>query len=301
MTLIQQTFDITSIPSYLEEGSYKIFLANKRYHELHIIRISVLVSYVQPLRQSDQFRMAGPQLHLLTLPCEIRRTIYGFYYPVAKQIKVTPGPFSGKTTRENFKTCRLSSEAIILMRVCRQINDEVTAILYGTNAFYMLFEPREPITFYLYRKSRPWLHGLRSSTKQMVKKLNVHVELPMDRSFIPRLISGVSVFPTLEIRIAQDWDTFGTAQRKSQYGEVMKNMREICDGVMKMRGSARTTWNDMGAFATRMEFYALNIIGTIDEVARQKGSDGRWTVSGDEWTQRKNRHGNHTRGSTLSW
>ena len=231
--------------------------------------------------------MASPHFYLLRLPCEIRRLIYESFYPVAKHIKLTSGPVSEEMTHEAFTTCQLSSEAINLMRVCRQINDETTAILYGTNTFSMV--PSESLTLHPHQISLRWLHDLRSSTKRMVKKLDIHVELPMNRSHITDSISGVSIFPILEIRIVQNWITFEKKRIIFNRKELVKNMTDICDGVMKMRNTAQTTWNDMGDFSVRMDFFSLGIIQTFGEIQRENDVAGRWTVSGDEWNQRKTR------------
>ena len=229
--------------------------------------------------------MASPHFYLLRLPCEIRRIVYESFYPVAKHIKLTSGPVSEEMTHEAFTICRLSSEAINLMRVCRQINDETTAILYGTNTFSIV--PSESLTLHPRRNSLRWLHDLRSSTKRMVKKLDIHAELPMNRSYTTYLISGVSIFPTLEIRVVQKHLKVEQGRIRLNTEELRKNMTEICDGVMKMRGSAPTTWNDMGSFLTQMAFFTLNIIGTTSELLGEDDDASRWTVTGDEWTQRK--------------
>ncbi|CAF9907687.1 MAG: hypothetical protein HETSPECPRED_007230 [Heterodermia speciosa] len=235
--------------------------------------------------------MASPCFYLLGLPYDIRCQIYETFYPVAKHIKITSGPVSEETAHKDSTICRLSPEAINLMRVCRQINDEITVILYGTNTFFMV--PGEPLPVHPSQNSLRWLHDLRSSTKQMVKKLDIHVGLRMNRSSITEFVSGVSNFPTLEIRVVPEL-------RLSE-----KEMREICDGVMEMRGSAQTTWNSMGCILTAVKFYFLNIIGTTGEILRKSGGGSRWTVggevlrrgegadrwtvSGDEWTQNKMR------------
>ena len=229
--------------------------------------------------------MASPQFDLLKLPLDIRRLIYESYYPVAKHIKLTSGPVSEKMTHEDFTICRLPFEAINLMRVCRQINDEITAILYATNTFSMV--PSESLTLHLDQVSLRWLHDLRSSTKRMVKKLDIRVELPMNRSYITELISGVSLFPTLEIRVVQHLLELKEERMTINFEESMNNLTEICKGVMKARGSAQTTWNDMGHGMTKMDFLHLNIIGTIDEILKKGHDTCLWTVSGDEWTQRE--------------
>ena len=230
--------------------------------------------------------MASPHFYLLRLPCEIRRIIYESFYPVAKHIKLTSGPVSEEMTHEAFTICQLSSEAINLMLVCRQINDETTAILYGTNTFSMV--PSESLTLHPSEISLRWLHDLRSSTKRVVKKLDIHAKLPMNRSGISDLISGVSIFPTLQIRVVQKYFKFEQGRVRLTTEELMKNMTEVCDGVMKMRGSAPTTWNDMGSFFTQWDFYKLKII-TARELLGENGNASRWTVTKDEWTQRKNK------------
>ena len=235
--------------------------------------------------------MASPHFHLLRLPYDIRRLIYGFYYPVAKQIRLTSGPVSKNKTHKGFTICRLSSEAINLMRVCRQMNGEITAMLYGTNRFFMV--PSEPHTRETCQVSLHWLHHMRSSTKQMVKKLYIRVELPMSRSCITSLISGVSAFPTLEIGVAQHLFVLEEGEIIATYEESASQLTEICNRVMKTRGSAQTTWNDMGKHSTKMYFFLEHIIGTYEEVGKtwqgRRGMHrvGRWTISGDEWTKRQ--------------
>ena len=229
--------------------------------------------------------MASSQFDLLRLSLDIRRLIYESYYPVAKHIKLTSGPISEKMTHEDLTICRLPFEAINLMRVCRQINDEITAILYGTNTFSMV--PSESLTLRLHQVSLRWLHDRRSSTKRMVKKLDIRVEVPMNRFFITDLISGVSIFPTLEIRVVQHLLMWKEGWPTINLEEPMNDLTAICNGVMKARGSAQTTWNDMGHCLTTLGFYHLNITGTLSGALQKRDNTGRWTVSGDEWTQRE--------------
>lgn len=239
------------------------------------------------MRRSAESRMALPHFSLLRLPSDIRRLIYASYYPMAKHIKLTSGPVSETMAHEDFTICRLSSEAINLMRVCRQINDEVSAVLYGTNTFSMV--PSESLPLRPHRTSLRWLYHLRPSTKRMVKKLDIHIELPMYRRCITLLASGVSTFPTLEIRVLQNIVTFDEGRVVFNRQENMKELTEICNGVMEARGSAQTTWNDMGFSRTKLHFCLLHVIGSYYEAVQTCGSASRWTVSGDEFTQRKTR------------
>ena len=206
--------------------------------------------------------MENPHTHLLSLPYDVRRLIYEYYYPVNEHIHLTFGPVSKKAISEGSIKSRLPPGATGLMRVCKQVNLETTPILYATNTFFMV--ANEKLYSQPHSISSRWLHNLRIPTRQMVKKLELLVRVPLERSLMMGLLSGVAHFPHLEIRvkgtkiwIMEDDDLLWDKLYDEEY---LENQRiSLCKGVMRARGTHQTMWIDSGSCYTASAYRKTGI------------------------------------------
>lgn len=231
--------------------------------------------------------------HLLSLPYDVRRLIYEYYFPVNKHIHLTSGPISKKAIPEGSIESRLASEATSLMRVCKQVNLETTPILYATNTFFMVVN--EKLESLPYWNSTRWLHNLRIPTRQMVKKLEILVQIPLERSLMIAFLSGVAHFPHLEMKfkektitVAKDNYEIWSQQFKEQSLKQRDQIISLCKGVMRARGSLQTTWNDGESFNSFLAYAHMGIIrDSMGLRGRKNGLEHEyhWIVDGDVWVR----------------
>ena len=235
--------------------------------------------------------MENPYTNLLSLPYDVRRLIYEYYFPINEHIHLNSGPISERATPEGSLKSRLPLAATSLMLVCKQVNLETTPILYGPNTFFMVAnEKLESLPYY---NSSRWLHNLRIPTRQMVKKLDILVHVPMERSLMIGLLSGVAHFPNLEIKVqeTQKWIEKVGFQKsynlnKEQYLERKNQTIALCKGVMRARASLQTIWNDGGSFYGFLAYAQTGIIrDSVGVRIRRPGflDEYQWTVDGDVW------------------
>lgn len=240
----------------------------------------------------------SPHTHLLSLPYDVRRLIYEYFFPVNKHIHLTSGPISKEAIPEGSTESRLPPGATSLMRVCKQVNLETTPILYATNTFFMVAD--ETLQSQSHWISLRWLHNPRVPTRQMVRKLEILVEVPMERSLMIGLLSGVAHFPHLEIKVKDTRKRIVEKDcnvRANLYKERSLEKRNqttaLCKGVMRSRGAHQTVWNDGGSFSSVFVYYQTGIIrdttelsGRVRLVRLGAEDEYRWIVDGDEWTRR---------------
>ena len=183
-----------------------------------------------------------PDTHLLGLPYDIRRIIYDSHYPVGKYVHLT----FGETTRslhpgmEEPTRYRIDPDGVNLMRVCRQVNDEVSAMIYGKNTFFMVPGEHLAISWLNLRDSTSWLHQLRLPTQQLVK-VDIHIELPLDKTDTLWLTYGLAQLSRVEITIGS-MSSWRPKARLDQSKSLIEFVREI----MNARGPLPTIWNDKG-------------------------------------------------------
>ena len=239
--------------------------------------------------------------HLLSLPYDVRRLIYEYYFPVNKHIHLTSGPLSKKVIPEGSIESRLPPEATSLMRVCKQVNLETTPILYATNTFFMV--ANETLQAQSYWISSRWLHNLRIPTRQMVKKLELLVRVPLKRSLMIGLSSGVAHFPHLEVRfkgttfwIMEDAELLWKKLWDREMLEQENQMIALCKGVMRARGAQQTVWID-SKFSTVSAYRKTGILkdskALLDSrrhglVLDRHGSKKKYglIVDGGDWNRR---------------
>ena len=238
--------------------------------------------------------MENPHTHLLSLPYDVRRLIYEYYFPINEHIHLTSGPISKRATPEGSLECRLPLATTSLLLACKQVNLETTPILYATNTFFMVAnEKLESLPYY---NSSRWLHNLRIPTRQMVKKLNILVQVPMERSLMNAVTSGVAHFPDLEIKVKGTLviireGNFETRFKQSEERSSTQRDQTIslCKGVMSARGSHHTIWNDGGSFNSFLAYAKTGIIRDFMGICgRNFGSEDEchyWILDGDEWVR----------------
>lgn len=203
--------------------------------------------------------LSYPTAHLLGMPKDVRLMIYDFYYPVAKQVHLT----FGSTTQslnpkaEEPTVYKLCENGINLMRVCRQLNDEISGVVYGKNSFFMV--PSEDLAIAPHLSPRnitTWVHHLRPSTQQLVKKLNVHIDLPLDTNDSLWLVYGLSQFPNVEVSV----ESMKAWLPKARL-EQSKALIELFRGILPARAREHTIWNDRGDRQIAQLFRVVGIQG----------------------------------------
>ena len=201
-----------------------------------------------------------PDAHLLGMPKDIRLMIYDFYYPVSKHIHLTFGPTTKSLNPETKEPTdyKLSADGINLMRVCKQLNDEICGVVYGKNAFFMVPSEDLAIARHLSRRNiTTWVHHLRPSTQQMVKKLNIHIDLPLDTNDALWLVYGLSQFPNAEISV----ESMKAWLPKARL-EQSKALIELFRGILPARAMVHTSWNDRGDLQIAQLFRVVGIQDT---------------------------------------
>lgn len=207
--------------------------------------------------------MNSSHAHLLALPYDVRRLIYDFFYPVGKHIHLTSGPVTEYLIRRKIivepKSYRFSNAGGQLLRVCRQINEEASMLIYGKNTFFLI--PNESLALQPLRISSLWLYHLRKPTRQMIKKLDIHIDLPFSRSYIAgMLLNGVAEIPVMEITIVQTaWLT------RREHLRQREELFNLLKGIMKVRVSLTTVWSDLSDIYTLDAMQEVGIIKTTSE------------------------------------
>ena len=205
--------------------------------------------------------MSYPTNHLLGMPKDVRLMIYDYFYSMSKTIHLTFGPASKALIPGTEKPTdyKLSEDGLNLMRVCKQLNDEVTGVVYGKNSFVMV--PSEDLAIAPHLSPRnitTWVHHLRFSTQQMVKKLHVHIDLPLDTNDTIWLVYGLSQFPVVEVSV----ESMKSWMPKARV-EQSKALIELFRGFLSARSSEDTIWNDSGDQEIAQLFRLVGIQGGI--------------------------------------
>ena len=198
-----------------------------------------------------------PTAHLLGMPKDIRLMIYDFYYPVAKHIHLTFGSTTQSVNAESEEPTdyKLSADGINLMRVCKQLNEEISGVVYGKNSFFMV--PSEDLAIAPHLSQRnitTWVHHLRASTQQLVKKLDIHIDLPLDTNDALWLVYGLSQFPNVEVSV----ESMKAWLPKARL-EQSKALIELFRGILPARAKEHTTWNDRGDHQIAQLFRVVGI------------------------------------------
>ena len=203
--------------------------------------------------------MIYPTHHLLGMPKDVRLMIYDYFYSVSKTVHLTFGPASKSLSPKADKPTdyKVSKDGLNLMRVCKQLNDEVTGVVYGKNSFFMV--PSEDLAIAPHLSPRnitTWVHHLRPSTQQMVKKLYVHIDLPLDTNDTLWLVYGLSQFPVVEISV-ESMKSWLPKARLDQ----SKALIELFRGILPARSREHTIWNDKGDRQIAQLFRVVGIQG----------------------------------------
>lgn len=135
-------------------------------------------------------------LSLLTMCLDVRLEIYDlFSIPINETITLTYGPASPVWLRSDPARHYLSKDVVNLLVSCRQVNDELTDLVYGRNDFALIPGgqnyncPRmsDPMS-----TSRLWLSHMSLNTRLTVRKLQVYLDLSLP---IETVVAGLKDFP----------------------------------------------------------------------------------------------------------
>ena len=191
-------------------------------------------------------RAAGVEIvtgfRFLDFPPELRDIVYEKLFPRAKTIHVTQGCLEPDQNGRWPAAYSWSTDAVNLMRSCRIVHDEIQALIYKTNSFilspgridYPLSRVRYPHYNYFW-----WFHKMPCTTKNMVKKLHVHLAPPFFPQSTQLVAEGTAQFPELEITVR---DLNGPNSSVN-----CKNLKALCQAIVDTRSQRLPIlWNDGG-------------------------------------------------------
>jgi len=139
----------------------------------------------------------------LALPYEIRHLIYSALFPIGHEISVDGNDLT-QITRGHGPLRTLwaypSYETNFLL-ACRIINEEVTTLYYGSNAFTII--PGTGVYYIPPIRCEIFVAQLRPETASKVKKIHIFLGPGIDESFLGGLIPGIARFPHVEISITR--------------------------------------------------------------------------------------------------
>lgn len=162
-------------------------------------------------------------------------------YPSGETLQLTQGPQAWASHRPTLYS--MKPEALALLSTCRQINDEVVHMLYGTNTFLLCpghinYHKRRR---YPHANSELWMSQLRLSVQFRIKKLRLFLDSLLPYHPVDRLIAGLLDFPVVEIGLV----ALGTLRVKSGVLTALKNcFRETCRKIAIARAHRTTVWDD---------------------------------------------------------
>lgn len=137
----------------------------------------------------------------LALPYEIRHLIYSTLFPIGHQITVAGTNLVQITNRhEPLKTLWADPkyETNVLL-ACRIINEEITTMFYGRNAFFAYQEAKKLCS--PPARCEQFLAQLRPETAVKIQNLHIYFGPCTDESFVEALVPGIARFPHLEVSI----------------------------------------------------------------------------------------------------
>ncbi len=179
--------------------------------------------------------------HLLRAPYDIRQEIYNRMYPAGESLQLTQGPKAWASQRPSLYS--MKPEALALLSTCRQINDEVVQMLYGTNSF--LLSPGcinyHKRLRYPHANSELWMSQLRLSVQLKIKKLQLFLDALLPYHPVDRLIAGLVDFPMVEIAVV----ALGSLRVRSGAMTALQDcLHETCRKIAMVRAHKTTVWDD---------------------------------------------------------
>lgn len=122
-------------------------------------------------------------------------------YLTGKTSQLTQGPKAWTSRGPTMYS--MKPEPLALLSMCRQINDEVVHMLYGTNTFLQSpgcinYHKRLRLT---HANSELWISQLRLSIQLRFKKLQLFLGVLLLYHLVDRLMAGLIDFPVVEIAL----------------------------------------------------------------------------------------------------
>lgn len=178
---------------------------------------------------------------LLALPYEIRHPIYSTLYPIGHEIIVAGtgltqitdrhGPLKPVWADPTYETN--------LLLACQMINEEITTMYYGRNAFSAYPEAKKACS--PPARCEQFLAQLRPETAVKIKNLHIFLGPCIDESFVGALAPSMARFHHLEVSIT----------RFRLLPEIFAQERRIlvaqaCRLIAGARCGAETIWDTKG-------------------------------------------------------
>lgn len=191
---------------------------------------------------------------LLSLPYEIRRMIYQYFFDEQRTIHLTFGPLEGWVFMKDYPAeYHISRDGIHLQLACKQISEEVADLIYKSNDFVFApgeFDYNTGMRPYRYSVSNLWLNVMRPSILERVRNLEVLLALPSEEG-IPSLSQWLSKFPRVKIAIMR--------RRVFWIYEYLVKWRSLmgmlCESIATARSNGGITiWDDSGDLETAKLF-----------------------------------------------
>ncbi len=206
-----------------------------------------------------------PFLHL---SCALRDIVYEQIFPRAKIIHVTEGHRHNCSGIYTFlpsmviehrdvdqpEIYRWSPYATNLMCSCRLVHNEIKAMIFKTNTFIITQGRQDhPLRFKVhpYDNIEFWFDRMPHATKNMVKKLHVHLNDACFHLRFKGIAEALSQFSNIEITIGDLSGKFHDVD--------LRYLEPLCRGIIEARSQNRPiVWNDGGDTAVTRMLNSIN-------------------------------------------
>lgn len=232
-------FSVAGIPAVGMDDMLRSILPTPRLTEASSVPCDLSlgrdhVKALKPLRSEVSY--------FLQMSYNVRYEIYRAFYEVNRFIPLTYGH---QASIHNPPTpYRISPSGINLLLSCRQVNEEVSRMIYSTNSFELTPGHINVLKMSPYPHSNSCLFfsNLRVITFRTIKKLRIVLGTKIFTAFIGMIDESFGQLPEVEILIRPLAPHFRGASRKMH----RQFLEEVCQKIARVRsGDASVTrWDD---------------------------------------------------------
>ena len=190
------------------------------------------------------------QFPFFRAPYDVRRAFYGVFFPIDSVVQLTYGPQKWKQLNPRGDVYGMAPEALALLCTCREVNEEMVNVLYGSNTF--LLAPGE-VNFHTrlsfpHANSSLFLLNLRPSTSQSIKKIHIHLGPALHNRFNDMLAWGLVDLPQVVVSLDPLYSLppASLTQKRAWFREACQKIEVARAGVGRI-----TFWDDMGNAASK--------------------------------------------------
>lgn len=179
-----------------------------------------------PMEDNAESGLARPA-SFLSLPSKIRRMIYDEVFPTKTTFTVCAEPgkiIQGKEVQKS----TLSETQRNLLLSCRSVSKDLTAILYGENAFKLDTALGTEL----------FLTQLRRTTISQLTDFRIILDEHVRKHIIVALVPYLRRLQCMEVRVKYDPDSDAKGKARAS----QKLLRKACGIVTKKRGGKDTLW-----------------------------------------------------------